>query len=72
MEKAKISPVVLQVLLREGVDPEAMTLMVRDQETGRRFFTDGISRRGYNFLIVTLDGGGWGWLSAGMAQEVKA
>ena len=72
MEKAKISPVVLQVLLREGVDPEAVSLLVRDQETGRRFFTDGISRRGYNFLIVTLDGGGWGWLSVGMAQEVKA
>lgn len=72
MEKSKISPVVLQVLLREGVDPEAMTIMVRDQETGHRFFTDGVSRRGYNFLVVTLDGGGWGWLSAGMAQEVKA
>ena len=72
MEKSKISPVVLQVLLREGVDPEAVVIMVRDQETGRRFFTDGVSRRGYNFLVVTLDGGGWGWLSAGMAQEVKA
>ena len=72
MEKSKISPAVLQVLDREGVDPEAMSLLVRDMETGRRFFTDGINRRGYNFLVVTLDGGGWGWLSAGMTQEVKA
>ena len=72
MERSKISPAVLQVLLREGVDPEAMSLLVRDMETGRRFFTDGINRRGYNFLVVTLDGTGWGWLSAGMAQEVKA
>ena len=71
MEKSKISPVVLQVLLREGVDPEAVVIMVRDQETGRRFFTDGVIRRGYNLLVVTLDGGGWGWLSEGMAQEVK-
>ena len=62
MERAKVSPVVLQVLDREGVDPEAMSLLVRDMETGRRFFTDGVSRRG----------SGWGWLSAGMAQEVKA
>ena len=71
MEKSKISPVVLQVLLREGVDPEAVSLLVRDMETGRRFFTDGVSRRGCNFLVVTLDGTGWGWLSAGMAQEVR-
>ena len=72
MERAKVSPVVLQVLDREGVDPEAMSLLVRDMETGITYFTDGVRRRGYNYLIVTGDGGAWGWLYIGMAQEVRA
>lgn len=72
MERAKVSPVVLQVLDREGVDPEAMSLLVRDMETGITYFTDGVRRRGYNYMILTLDGGAWGWLSIGTAQEVKA
>ena len=72
MEKAKISPVVLEVLYSEGIYYGHLTFRVRDLETGITYFTDGVRRRGYNYLVVTLDGQAWGWLSIGMAQEVKA
>ncbi len=71
MKKEEIKISVLQALLREGADPEAMTYRVQDLETGRRFFTDGIRRYGDRILGVTLDGSGWGWLTAGLVVEVK-
>lgn len=70
MEKSKISATVLEVLYSEGVDCESLTVRVRDLETGITYFTDGVRRRGYNYLIITLDGEAWGWLSVGMAMEV--